>query len=157
MKGQYVNRNVDRELEALEFLSIKWKCHFTYIGNDVMSRVDAFLTRDNELKAILEVKCRLQGLSWFKDYNSCMVSYSKIQIASDLSRLLQKKFFVIIQTGDKHLIVFQITDSMGRIVCPMNIRFSNGEKNNNFEKKEMVNAYLSIEGNNFCKIIKNDW
>jgi len=122
-----------------------------------MSRVDAFLVRDNDLKAIVEVKCRLQVLNWFKEYNSCMVSYSKIQIASDLSRLLQKKFFVVIQTGDMHLIVFQITDTQGRIVCPMNIRFTNAKKNNKFEKKQMVNAYLSLENNSFCKIIKKDW
>jgi hypothetical protein len=157
MNTMYVNQNYEREKEALDFLSIKWKCHYTYIGKDVMSRVDAFLTRDNELKGIVEVKCRTQGLSWFKEYNSCMVSYAKIQIASDLSRLLQKKFFVVIQTSDRHLIVFQITDRQGRIVCPMNIRFSSGEKNNNFEKKEMVTAYLSIDGNSFCNIIKNDW
>ena len=99
----------------------------------------------------------MQVLNWFKEYNSCMVSYSKIQIASDLSRLLQKKFFVVIQTGDMHLIVFQITDTQGRIVCPMNIRFTNAKNNNKFEKKEMVNAYLSLENNSFCKIIKKDW
>ena len=153
----YENKNIDGEINALEFLSKFWECDYVYIGKDVMSRVDAFLVRDNDLKAIVEVKCRMQVLNWFKEYNSCMVSYSKIQIASDLSRLLQKKFFVVIQTGDMHLIVFQITDTQGRIVCPMNIRFTNAKNNNKFEKKEMVNAYLSLENNSFCKIIKKDW
>jgi len=155
--SMYENKNIDGEINALEFLSKFWKCDYVYIGKDVMGRVDAFLVRDNDLKAIVEVKCRLQVLNWFKEYNSCMVSYSKIQIASDLSRLLQKKFFVVIQTGDMHLIVFQITDTQGRIVCPMNIRFTNAKKNNKFEKKQMVNAYLSLENNSFCKIIKKDW
>lgn len=149
-----INQYIESELSVLKQISKKWDCEYVYVGSDVMSRVDAFLVRDNNLKAILEVKCRKQSYSWFKDYNSCMVSYAKIQIASDLSRLLKVKFFVLIQTGDGALIVFQITDEAGKIICPMNIRFTNGEKNNNFDKKQNTNAYLTIESNPFCKIIQ---
>jgi hypothetical protein len=156
IQSKIENLNEDGEIEALDLLSSKWSSEYTYVGRDVMSRVDAFLTRNNELKGIVEVKCRMQVLSWFREYDSCMVSFNKIQIASDLSRLLQKMFFFVIQTGDKHLLVFQITDNMGRIVCPMNIRVSKAQVNKNFEKKETINAYLSIDSNIYCKIIKNE-
>jgi hypothetical protein len=151
------NTLMEREIEALDFVTQKWKCRYAYTGKDMFSRVDGFFLRDNELKGIFEVKCRNQGLSWFVDYKSTMISYAKIQIGSDLSRLMRCKFFVLIQTGDKHVIVFQITDEEGRIVCPMNIRYTNSEKNSNFDKKPTTNAYLSLEDNKYCTIHKKEF
>ena len=157
MKKENENVQWESEYNAIQLLCDKWKCSHTYLGKDMFSRVDGFLHKENELKGIYEVKCRTQGLSWFNDYKSTMISYAKIQIGSDLSRLLKAPFFVIIQTGDKHLITFQITDTEGRIVCPMNVRYQQAEKTPNFEKKATTNAYLTIDdGNGFCKIIKND-
>jgi hypothetical protein len=151
------NQSMGREISAIEFLCQKWSCGYTYTGKDMYSRVDGFFTKDNELKGIFEVKCRNQGLSWFQDYKSTMVSYNKIQIGSDLSRLLKVKFFVVIQTSENHLIVFQITDNDGRIICPMNIRFSDAEKTANFDKKATTNAYLNLEDNKYCWIFKKEF
>ena len=150
------NKFVDREIQAIELLCEKWKCNYAYTGQDMFSRVDGFFLRENDLKGIFEVKCRMQGLSWFQDYKSVQVSYNKIQIGSDLSRLLKCKFFFVIQTCEGHLLVFQITDDEGKIICPMNIRFSDGEKTLNFDKKPTTNAFLMIDDNKYCSVHRND-
>jgi hypothetical protein len=91
-----------------------------------------------------------------------MYSYHKIQVGADLSRLLKCKFFIIIKTAEKHLIIFTITDENGKIVCPMNIRLSETKKNSNFDngkpnKNLHTTAYLTMENNPYCKVIKNEW
>lgn len=152
-----LNINWESEVKAIDFLCEKWKCEHTYLGKDMFSRIDGIFTQDGDIKGIYEVKCRTQGLSWFKDYKSAMISYSKLQIGSDVSRLLKVKHFVVIETGDKHLIVFQITDEEGKIVCPMNIRFNEAEKTPNFDKKASTSAYLSLDDNKYCWVIKKEF
>ena len=153
-KGNDINPNWEQEKDAVDYLAQRWNCENTYLGKNVFGRIDGMLHRDNELKALYEVKCRTQGYSWFKEYKSTMFSYNRIQIGSELSRLHKVRFFVIIETCDKHLIVFQITNEEGKIVCPMNIRFKDAEKTHTFEKQESVNAYLSMENNKYCWIYK---
>jgi len=156
-----MNKKIDeniaiREIEVLKYLEEKWKCEIQYIGMNVYSRVDGFIFKSNELKGILEIKCRRQGLSWMKDYKSVVFSYKKLQIGADLSRLLGVKFFVIIETCDKGIIVFEITDANGTIVCPMNIRYNDVKQSNN-ETKSISNAYLSLEDNKYCTIFKREF
>jgi len=141
-----------RELEVVDYLKEKWKCHIEYSGLNVFSKIDGFIFKNSELKGICEIKCRRQGLSWMKDYKSIIISYNKIQMGADLSRLLGVKYLVIIETCEKSLIVFEITDTKGNIVCPMNIRYRELDKNTNFEKKTITNAYLTLEDNKYCKI-----
>ena len=149
---------LDREKNTIEALSRIWKCEYKYAGKDVFSRVDGFMFKEDTLKAIFEIKCRNQSLSWFRDYKSCMVSYNKIQIGSDISRLLKVKFFIIIETGDRSIIVFQITDDEGKIICPMNIRHNEIEKNTNFDNVKEIQttttAYLYLEENKYLRIYK---
>tara|TARA_Y100001972_G_C7634059_1_gene318268 strand:+ start:29 stop:511 length:483 start_codon:yes stop_codon:yes gene_type:complete len=147
-----------REIEVLDYLQKKWGCTIQYTGMNVFSKVDGFIFKDNELKGILEVKCRRQGLSWMKDYKSVIISYRKLQIGSDLSRLLGVKFFVIIETCDKAIIKFEVTDREGVIVCPMNIRYNELSSTPKFNKKTSTNAYLSLEDNKYCTIYnRNEW
>jgi hypothetical protein len=141
-----------RELEVVEYLSKKWKCHIEYTGLNVFSKVDGYVFKDSQLQGLCEIKCRRQGLSWMMDYKSIVISFQKLQLGADLSRLLGVKFLVVIETSDKSLIVFEITDKQGNIVCPMNVRFKELDKNTNFEKKTLTNAYLSLEDNKYCKI-----
>ena len=158
-----MNKKIDeqvaiRERDVLNFLQEKWKCQIEYTGTNVFSRLDGFIFSNGELKGILEVKCRRQGLSWMKDYKSVIISYKKLQIGSELSRLLGVKFFVVIETCDKAVIVFEITNREGVIVCPMNIRYNELKPNTNFEKKTTTNAYLTLEDNKYCTIHKRtDW
>ncbi len=157
------NKKIDesvavREIEVLDYLQKKWGCKIEYTGMNVYSKVDGFIFKNNELKGILEVKCRRQGLSWMKDYKSVIISYKKLQIGSDLSRLLGVKFFVIIETCDKAIINFEVTDRDGLIVCPMNIRHNEIGKNPKFQTKPTTNAYLSLEDNKYCTIYnRRDW
>ena len=151
--------NIRDERKALDELSKIWKCEYTYIGGDVFSRIDGIFTRDNVIKGIFDVKVKNQSLSWFEDYKSCMVNYSKIQMASDLSRLLKVKFFCVYQTSDKHLLVFQITNEEGQIVCPMNIRYNKPnptqQKNNGKPMKQSAIAYLPLENNDYLTTYKS--
>ena len=140
-----------RELEVIDYLKSKWKCEIQYTGLNVFSKIDAFIFQDSQLKGLCEIKCRRQGLSWMKDYKSVIISYKKLRTGAELSRILGVKFFVIIETCDKSIIVFEVTDNEGNIVCPMNIRYNEIGKNN-FEKKTITNAYLSLEENKYCKI-----
>jgi hypothetical protein len=151
-----------REIEVLKHLEEKWKCRIEYVGMNVYSRVDGFIFKNNDIKGILEVKCRRQGLSWMKDYKSVIFSYKKIQIGSDLSRLLGVPFYIIIETCDKGIITFQVTTHDGTIVCPMNIRYNetkypNQNNQSSNQTKSTTNAYLSLEDNKYCKIFKRDF
>jgi hypothetical protein len=144
------------EIKALTALCKIWKCEFTYIGGDVFSRIDGIFTRDNVIKGIFDVKVRKQSLSWYEDYKSVMINFNKIQVASEVSRLLKVKFFHVIQTCDGHILVLQITKEDGTIVCPMNIRYSEvkGLKNGETGKQTAV-AYLPLENNGYLsKLIK---
>jgi hypothetical protein len=151
--------SVEKELEAIASLCRIWKCEYTYTGRELYSRIDGIFTRDNVIKGIFDVKVKNQSLSWFEEYKSCMVNYSKIQMASDLSRLLKVKFFCVYQTSDKHLLVFQISNEDGQIVCPMNIRYNKPnplqQKNNGKPMKQSAVAYLPLENNDYLTTYKS--
>jgi len=149
------NESIEQELLALNELSKIWKCEYTYIGGDVFSRIDGIFTRDNVIKAIFDVKVRKQSLSWYEDYKSIMINFNKIQVASEVSRLLKVKFFHIVQTSDGHLLVLEITKEDGTIVCPMNIRYSEvkGIKKGETGKQTAV-AYLPLENNDYLSKFK---
>jgi len=149
------NESIEQELLALNELSKIWKCEYTYIGGDVFSRIDGIFTRDNVIKAIFDVKVRKQSLSWYEDYKSIMINFNKIQVASEVSRLLKVKFFHIVKTSDNNLLVFEITKEDGTIVCPMNIRYSEvkGIKKGETGKQTAV-AYLPLENNDYLSKFK---
>lgn len=149
-----MNNNIYlNEKSAIQRFCTIEKCQYTYVGKNVFSKIDGFLTLEDDIVGLFEVKCRNQSFSWFKDYKGAMISFHKIQIGSDLSRLLNTKFYVVIETSDKYLIVFQITDESGKIVCPMNIRYQEAEKTPTFDKKSSSNAYLSLsEENKYCVV-----
>ena len=149
------NESVVLELQALSELSKIWKCEYTYIGGDVFSRIDGIFTRDNVIKAIFDVKVRKQSLSWYEDYKSIMINFNKIQVASEVSRLLKVKFFHIVKTSDNTLLVFEITKEDGTIVCPMNVRYSDGKKQKKEETgKQSAVAYLPLENNDYLSKFK---
>lgn len=151
-----MNYNHYEEKAIQRFCTIQ-ECQYTYVGKNIFSKIDGFLTLDNDLVGLFEVKCRIQSFSWFREYKGAMISFHKIQIGSDLSRLLNTKFYVIIETCDKYLLVFQITDENGKIVCPMNIRYQEAEKTSNFDKKASSNAYLSLsEDNKYCFVFNEN-
>ncbi len=77
-----------RELGVVEYLKDKWKCEIQYTGLNVFSKIDAFMFKDSQLQAVCEIKCRRQGLSWMLDYKSVIISFQKLQLGADLSRLL---------------------------------------------------------------------
>jgi hypothetical protein len=140
---------LQNELLTLTNLSSIWNCEFTYTGADMFSRIDGIFTRDNVIKGIFDVKVRKQSLTWYEDYKSIMVNFNKIQIASEISRLLKVKFFHIVETSDKHIMVFEITKDDGTIVCPMNIRYSKdkGKKKGETGKQTAI-AYLPLVEDN---------
>jgi len=146
------NHIEEREIQVVNFLATKWNCKIEYTGRNVFSRLDGFIFQDNQLKGICAIQCRRQSLSWMKDYNSVIISYPKLQLGSDLSRLLGVKYFVFIYTCDNHIIQFEITDRKGNIVCPMYIKSNTLPKSTNFEEKVVHNAYLSLEDSDYCKI-----
>ena len=153
-----IDKSVERELETLTNLCKKWKCEFTYFGGDVFSRIDGVFTKDNVIKGIFDVKVRKQSLSWYSDYKSVMINFNKIQVASELSRLLKVKFFHIVETSDKHILVVQITKEDGTIVCPMNIRYSSTKvsqatKSSDMNKQTAI-AYLPLENNDYLTIYR---
>jgi len=142
----------ERELQVVDYLKSKWNCHIEYTGRNLFSRVDGFIFKDNQLKGICAIQCRRQSLSWMKDYKSVIISYPKLTLGADLSRLLGVKYFVMIYTCDNQIIQFEITDKKGNIVCPMYIKPSVLPKSTNFEEKVVHNAYLDIENKDYCKI-----
>jgi len=150
--------SVEKELLTLQNLSSIWKCEFTYTGADMFSRIDGIFTRDNVIKGIFDVKVRKQSLTWYEDYKSIMVNFNKIQIASEISRLLKVKLFHIVETSEKHIMVFEITKDDGTIVCPMNIRYSNTKVNQSTKKGELNKqtsiAYLPLENNEHLTIFR---
>ena len=152
---------IQKEIKALNLLSEIWKCEFTYIGADIFSKIDGIFTRDNVIKGIFDVKVRNQSLSWYQDYKSVMINFNRIQGASEFSRLFKVKFFYIIQTSEGHLLVYQITNEEGNIVCPMNIGYAKHkvikkgiEKSQEF-KKQTAKAYLPLEENDYLTIYKH--
>ena len=148
---QLTSENMSNEMDIVKRVSEKWGCENTYIGKNLFSRIDGFFHIDNELKGIFEVRKKKHTLSWIQDYNSCLVSFNKLMLGAELSRILGVKFFYLIGTGDDKVLVYTITDKKGKIVCPMNIRYSeNKKKSLNFEKQ--TNAYLSLD-TEFLKII----
>ena len=147
--------SVEKELEALNSLCKIWNCEYTYTGRELYSRIDGIFTRDNVIKGIFDVKVKNQSLSWFIDYKTCMVNYNKIQLASELSRLLRVKFFCVFQTSDKHLLVFQITNEEGTIVCPMNIRYNPLKQKNSTIIKKSAIAYLPLDNNDYLSTYKS--
>jgi|TARA_R110000851_G_scaffold243823_3_gene396598 hypothetical protein len=138
------------ELEVVEFLQKKWGVQIQYTGLNVFEKIDAYIFKDSSLKGIAEIKVRRQGYSWMKDYGSVVMSFQKIQIGADLSRLLGVKFMAVTYTSDNKIITFQITDEKGNIVCPMNIRNVEMKKDN--INKSLVNAYLNLEDNKYCNV-----
>lgn len=152
-----VDVSQQKEIQALQALCKIWKCEYTYIGGDVFSRIDGIFTRDNVIKGIFDVKVRKQSLSWYEDYKSVMLNFNKIQVASEVSRILRVKFFHIVQTSDGHLLVLQITKEDGTIVCPMNIRYSEmkGLKKSETGKQTAI-AYLPLENNEYLSKFKSN-
>lgn len=153
-----IDISVEKELETLNNLCKKWKCEFTYFGGDVFSRIDGVFTKDNVIKGIFDVKVRKQSLSWYEDYKSVMLNFNKIQVASELSRLLKVKFFHLVETSDKHIMVIQVTKEDGTIVCPMNIRYSTTKvsqatKSSELNKQTAI-AYLPLENNDYLTIYR---
>jgi hypothetical protein len=143
------------EKKALDELSKIWKCEYTYIGADMFSRIDGIFTRDNVIKGIFDVKVQKKSLSWYEDYKSIMINFNKIQIASEISRLLKVKFFYIIKTSDGHILVMEITNEYGTIVCPMNIRYSEVKGIKKGETgKPTAKAYLPLENNDYLSTYK---
>jgi hypothetical protein len=152
-----VDVSQQKEIQALQALCKIWKCEYTYIGGDVFSRIDGIFTRDNVIKGIFDVKVRKQSLSWYEDYKSVMLNFNKIQVASEVSRILRVKFFHIVQTSDGHLLVLQITKEDGTIVCPMNIRYSEMKELKKSETgKQTAIAYLPLENNEYLSKFKSN-
>jgi hypothetical protein len=161
MKGKESELSVEQELElnTLSNIGSIWKCEYTYFGGDVFSRIDGVFTRYNVIKGVFDVKVRKQSLSWYQDYKSVMLNFNKIQVASELSRILKVKFFHIVETSDKHIMVFDITKDDGTIVCPMNIRYSNSKVSKATKKvefnKQTAIAYLPLENNEHLTIYRH--
>ena len=148
---QLTQESMNNEINIVQRVSEKWDCEYTYIGKNLFSRIDGIFHKENELKGIFEVRKKKQTLKWLQDYNSCLVSFNKLVLGAELSRILGVKFFYIIGTGDNKVLIYTITERNGKIVCPMNIRYSeHSKKSLNFEKQ--TNAYLSLD-TEFLKII----
>ena len=153
--------HLGREQKAIADLAKAWSCQYIYTGKDKMARVDGFFYREGELKGIYEIKTRSNTLSWFKDYDSVLISFYKITIGAELSRLLRVPYFVIVETSDAQIITLQITDTNGKIICPMNIRVSTTIKSVAFKvkgvnQKNTTNAYLPLTNNTCLKILTKE-
>lgn len=153
------NQLVQQEINIIQTLCIIWKCDFVQTNkiDNRFSIIDGFFMRDNTIKGIYEVKSRTQTLSWFKDYKSIIISYNKITDGCKISEIINAPFFVIIRTSCKKIVVFQISDYNGKVICPMNIRYSQTQKSTTFDKgldnkKITTNAYLLLEDNPNCLI-----
>lgn len=145
------------ETNALRTLCIIWNCDFinTSKHDNRFSKIDGLFIRENTIKGIYEVKTRTQTYSWFKDYKSIIISYDKITDGAIVSKIMNAPFFVIIRTSCAKIIVFQITDNSGKVICPMNVRYTETQKSSTFDKglnnkKTSTNAYLLLEDNPNC-------
>lgn len=146
---------MNNEIKIVQKVSEKWKCQYTYIGKKLFSRVDGFFHNDNQLKGVFEVRKKKQTYNWIKDYNSCLVSFNKLMLGAELSRILGVRFFYLVGTSDNKILIYRITEKNGKIVCPMNLRpykpSSSMELNKNVNPKNILkfedqtNAYLSLD------------
>ena len=142
------------EDNAIKTISVIWNCNYitTNKVDNRFSKIDGLFIRDNIIKGIYEVKTRTQTYSWFKDYKSMIISYDKITDGAIISRILNTPFFAIFRTSCKRILVFQITDNNGNLICPMNIRYTETQKSSTFDKglnnkKIIANAYLMLDDN----------
>jgi hypothetical protein len=149
------------ETIALRTLCIIWNCDYVETNkvDDRFSIIDGFFLRENTIKGVYEVKTRTQTYSWFKDYKSIIISYNKITHGSEISKIINAPFFVIIRTSCRKIIVFQITDSKGKVICPMNVRYTETQKSSTFDKgldnkKTSTNAYLLLDDNPNCFVFE---
>ena len=139
---------------TLETISTIWNCDYHHATQKYPS-IDGIFTRQNELKGIYSIKSRTQTLSWFKDYKSVVVNIDKIINGADLSKNLRCPYFIIFRTSCKKIILFQITDNDGKIICDMNIRARTDEKEPDI-RKTITSAYLLIPENLNCFIFDED-
>jgi hypothetical protein len=156
---KFTDKNLYDSTLLLEELAIKticiiWNCDYinTSKHDNRFSKIDGLFIRDNTIKGIYEVKTRTQTYSWFKDYKSIIISYDKITDGAIVSKIMNAPFFAIFRTSCKRILVFQITDNNGRVICPMNVRYTETQKSSTFDKgldnkKVSTNAYLMLEDN----------
>jgi hypothetical protein len=151
------------EISAIQTICTIWNCDYVFTDKEFkyQSAFDGMFIRDNTIKGVFEVKTRTQTYSWFKDYKSIIISYDKIFKGSQISSLLQCLFFVLVRTSCKKIIVFQITDNNGNVLCPMNVRYTQTQKSSTFDKgvnnkKITTNAYLMLEDNPFCFVYNEE-
>ena len=141
----------NEEQKTLQTISVIWNCNFTEATKKYPT-IDGIFTRDNELKGLYSVKSRTQTLSWFYDYKSIIISIDKVLNGAQLSSILKCPYFVVFRTSCKKIILFQITDSNGNIVCDMNIRGQIKDK----EKEIKSSAFLMIQENPNCYIFDEE-
>jgi hypothetical protein len=154
---------IKNEEEVIKTICVIWNCDYTTTNKDTnnrFSRIDGFFTRNNEIKGVYEIRSRNQTLSWFRDYKSVLVGIDKIIEGSELSKKLNCPYFFILRTSCKKIILFQITDANGSIICDMNIRRAQTQKssiyNENHLKKQSTIAFLQIDDNVNCFIFDEE-
>lgn len=119
------------------------------------SKVDAFLTQNDELVAIVETKCRYNiDLDRLRSFNNeWLVTWDKIEQSRQIASILCVRFVGwLYLVSDRTLLTIDIADANGLLTVPIRIEATRTQKTGNGGSTIRNNAYISMDN---AKIYKD--
>jgi len=145
-KGQ---KTVSQELEAVAIFKEHFpSLDYVHTPKDKPARVDAALTRNGEIYAIVETKCRQCTLETFtKEYwSQWLLTWEKLEQARQIATGFQVPLLGFLYlVPDKTLLVEKFSEPDGSLVLDMAIRNTVTQATVNGGEVLRNNAYVSME------------
>lgn len=148
-KGQ---KSLKEEREAHEIIKKKWKVDVIETPKDAISAGDGFLTRNGEIVAFFETKCRYDmDYEQLIDRGSWLVTMNKIKKCKAVSKLLQVPFLGFLyllperNPSQKILLFWKITNNAGEYEFEFDVRSEPTQRTVNGGETIRENAYFPVD------------
>ncbi len=110
-------------------------------GNGV---IDGFFHDNLEIHGIFEIKCRGNSYEQFKEWGTWLVTEEKVNKIKSLSKDLNVPGYFIVETKDRVLLIFHVTNNRGKLLLPFKSdkTFTQATVNGGFANRQ--NAFFKI-------------
>jgi hypothetical protein len=153
--------SLEQEREVQEIIKNCWNVDIVETPKNSSAKCDGFLTRNNEIVAIFETKCRYDmGYNELCERGSWLITYDKILHCKKLSEMLQIPFLGFLyllpkNSTEKLLLFWKITNNQGKFVFEFDVQNQETQKTINGGTIVRKNAYLPVSKSNFVKKNEN--
>jgi hypothetical protein len=133
------------EEQMIEYIEEKWKCKI--VPTSTFCLIDGIVVQDNVIKGIIELKSRNSTYEQRVQFDTLLITFDKIKMGIDMSRMLSVPFYVAIKTSDDIYLYWEICND-GIPTIGMQLDYSETNKrteiNNDGSKAIRYNAFIKI-------------